>query len=148
MNNYVDFLNRIKEAVNPQFFEDSGLKMVRMIGMVSIIVMFLGIVVIYFTAEFCKATKWLDRFHMVLVAMVVVSMFTILFTLPIGLGCQVKEKELSHDVKLEISNYIEKLDDSEYSKLEKSVKLYSDELSTNDKMIKKINQYLKETIGR
>lgn len=148
MNNYVDFLNRIKETVNPQFFEDSGLKMVRMIGMASIIVMFLGIVVIYLTVEFCKATKWLDGFHRVLVAMVVVSMFTILFTLPIGLGCRVNEKELSHDVKLEISNYIEKLDDSEYSKLEKSVKLYSEELSTNDKMIKRINQYLKETIGR
>lgn len=148
MNNYVDFLNRIKETVNPQFFDDGGLETVRMVGMPSVIAILFGMVVIYFTGEFCKPTKWLDRFHMVLVAMVVVSIFTLLFSLPIGLGYQVKEKELLHESKLNISNYVEELNDSEYSKLEKSVKLYSDELTTNDAMIKKINQYLKETIGK
>lgn len=148
MNNYVDFLNRIKEAVNPQFFDDGGLETVRMVGMSSFIVILFGMVVIYFTGEFCKTTKWLDRFHMVLVAMVVVSIFTLLFSLAIGLGYQVKEKELLHESKLDISNYVEALNDSEYSKLEKSVKLYSDELTTNDVMVKKINQYLKETIGK
>lgn len=148
MNNYVDFLNRIKETVNPQFFDDGGLETVRMVGMSSVIAILFGIVVIYFTGEFWKPTKWLDRFHMVLVAMVVVSIFTLLFSLPIGLGYQVKEKELLHESKLNISNYVEELNDSEYSKLEKSVKLYSDELTTNNAMIKKINQYLKETIGK
>lgn len=120
----------------------------RMVGMSSVIAILFGMVVIYFTGEFCKPTNWLDRFHMVLVAMVVVSIFTLLFSLPIGLGYQVKEKELLHESKLNISNYVEELNDSEYSKLEKSVKLYSDELTTNDAMIKKINQYLKETIGK
>lgn len=55
---------------------------------------------------------------------------------------------LSKESKVSISNYVAELNDQEYSKLEKSVKLYSDELSTNDKMIKKINQYLKETVGK
>ena len=55
---------------------------------------------------------------------------------------------LSKESKVSISNYVAELNDKEYSKLEKSIKLYSDELSTNDKMIKKINQYLKETVGK
>ena len=55
---------------------------------------------------------------------------------------------LSKESKVSISNYVAELNDQEYSRLEKLVKLYGNDLTCNDNTIKQINKHLVETIGK
>lgn len=55
---------------------------------------------------------------------------------------------LSKESKVSISNYVAELNDQEYSRLEKLVKLYGNDLTCNDNTIKQINKHLVETVGK
>lgn len=55
---------------------------------------------------------------------------------------------LSKESKVSISNYVAKMDDQEYSRLEKLVKLYGNQLHDKDRVIRQINKHLVETIGK
>ena len=55
---------------------------------------------------------------------------------------------LSKESKVSISTYVADMNDQDYSRLEKLVKLYGNELSSNDETIRQINKHLKETIGK
>lgn len=56
--------------------------------------------------------------------------------------------QLSKESKVVVSNYVSEMNDQEYSRLEKLVKLYGNELSSNDKTIRQINKHLVETVGK
>lgn len=47
-----------------------------------------------------------------------------------------------------VSNYVSEMNDQEYSRLEKLVKLYGNDLTDNDETIKQINKHLVETVGK
>ena len=55
---------------------------------------------------------------------------------------------LSDESTVAVSNYLAKMNDQEYSRLKKLVKLYGNNLSSNDKTIKQVNKHLVETIGK
>lgn len=55
---------------------------------------------------------------------------------------------LSKEPKVSISNYVAEMNDQEYSRLEKLVKLYGNNLTDNDETIKQINKHLVETVGK
>ena len=55
---------------------------------------------------------------------------------------------LSKESKVSISNYVSEMNDQDYSRLEKLVKLHGNNLTNNDETIKQINKYLMETVGR
>lgn len=55
---------------------------------------------------------------------------------------------LSKESKVSISNYVSEMNDQDYSRLEKLVKLHGNNLTNNDETIKQINKYLMETIGK
>lgn len=55
---------------------------------------------------------------------------------------------LSKESKVSISNYVAEMNDHEYSRLEKLVNLYGNQLSSDDRTIKQINKYLMETVGK
>lgn len=55
---------------------------------------------------------------------------------------------LSKESKVSISNYVAEMNDQEYSRLEKLVKLYGNNLTDNDETIKQINKHLVETVGK
>lgn len=55
---------------------------------------------------------------------------------------------LSKESKVSISTYVAEMNDQEYSRLEKLVKLYGNNLTDNDETIKQINKHLIETIGK
>lgn len=55
---------------------------------------------------------------------------------------------LSKESKVSISNYVAELNDQEYSRLEKLVKLYGNQLHDKDRVIRQINKHLVETIGK
>lgn len=55
---------------------------------------------------------------------------------------------LSKESKVSISNYVAEMNDQEYSRLEKLVKLYGNQLSSEDETIKQINKHLVETVRK
>ena len=55
---------------------------------------------------------------------------------------------LSKESKVSISNYVAEMNGHEYSRLEKLVNLYGNQLSSEDRTIKQINKYLMETVGK
>lgn len=55
---------------------------------------------------------------------------------------------LSKESKVSISNYVAELNDQEYSRLDKLVKLYGNDLTCNDNTIKQINKHLVETVRK
>ena len=69
-------------------------------------------------------------------------------TIGLALHSAVSQIEFYKDTNLAISNYVVEMDEQEYSRLEKLVKLYGNNLSSNDKTIKQINKHLLETIGK
>lgn len=56
--------------------------------------------------------------------------------------------ELSDESTVAISNYVAEMNDQEYSRLEKLVKLYGNQLNDKDRVIRQINKHLVETIGK
>lgn len=55
---------------------------------------------------------------------------------------------LSKESKVSISNYVAEMNDQEYSRFEKLVKLYGNNLTDNDETIKQINKHLVETVEK
>lgn len=55
---------------------------------------------------------------------------------------------LSKESKVVVSNYVSEMNDQDYSRLEKLVKLHGNNLTNNDETIKQINKYLMETVGK
>ena len=55
---------------------------------------------------------------------------------------------LSKESKVSISNYVAEMNDHEYSRLEKLVNLYGNQLFSEDRTIKQINKYLMETVAK
>lgn len=56
--------------------------------------------------------------------------------------------KLSNESSSAISNYVSEMNDHEYSRLEKLVNLYGNQLSSEDRTIKQLNKYLMETVGK
>ena len=56
--------------------------------------------------------------------------------------------QLSKESKVVVSNYVSEMNDQDYSRLEKLVKLHGNNLTNNDETIKQINKYLMETVGK
>lgn len=56
--------------------------------------------------------------------------------------------KLSNESSIAISNYVSEMNDHEYSRLEKLVNLYGNQLSSEDRTIKQLNKYLMETVGK
>ena len=58
------------------------------------------------------------------------------------------QNELGKESNVAISNYVYEMNDQDYSRLEGLVKLYGNNLSSDDKTIKQVNKHLMETIGK
>lgn len=96
-----------------------------------------------------QVSKFFDFAKVVSILVVFVStVVAIIMTIGLALHSAVSQIEFYKDTNLAISNYVVEMDEQEYSRLEKLVKLYGNNLSSNDKTIKQINKHLLETIGK
>jgi hypothetical protein len=82
-------------------------------------------------------------------AVFTISIFvTTILTMGTVLGLALIPNGLSKETKLSISNYVAKMSEQDYSRLEKLVKLYGNQLSCEDGTIKQINKHLTNTVGK
>lgn len=149
MNEYIELLAKIKDAVilptiTDGFIETTGSRI-----LTGVFVMLISFTVLVLLSNMSKISKFFYFVNNVSVWVFIVSTIaTVTMTIGMVLYLALIPNDFSKDSKLAISNYVVEMDEQEYSRLEKLVKLYGNNLSSNDKTIKQINKHLLETIGK
>ena len=149
MNDYIELLTKIKDSMisltdTNDLFET--IKNMTMTGTFMVIIaciiftLFDNVSVLDKFSNFVKVVSS-AVFGIGMLVVIISAMGMVLYGALIPNG-------LSKESKVSISNYVAELNDQEYSRLEKLVKLYGNDLTCNDNTIKQINKHLVETIGK
>lgn len=149
MNEYIELLTKIKDSMisltdTNDLFET--IKNMTMTGTFMVIIaciiftLFDNVSVLGKFSNFVKVVSS-AVFGIGMLVVIISAMDMVLYRALIPNG-------LSKESKVSISNYVAELNDQEYSRLEKLVKLYGNDLTCNDNTIKQINKHLVETIGK
>ena len=149
MNEYIELLTKIKDSMisstdTKDLFET--IKNMTMTGIFMVIIaciiftLFDNVSALGKFSNFVKvASSAVFGIGMLVVIISVVGMVLYGALIPNG---------LSKESKVSISNYVAEMNDQEYSRLEKLVKLYGNQLSSEDETIKQINKHLVETVRK
>ena len=149
MNEYIELLTKIKDTVISPTATDGAFEIFKNIALMVVLVALIACVVVVVSDNMSKVSKFFDFVKGVSILIVVVSIVTaIIMTIVMTLHLALISIESNKESNVAISNYVAELDDQEYSRLEKLVKLYGNNLTDNDKTIKQINKHLMETIGK
>lgn len=149
MNEYIELLTKIKDSMIPLTDTNDLFETIKNMTVAGTFMVIIACIIFMLFDNVIALGKFSNFVKVVSSAVFGIGMLVVIISaMGMVLYGALIPNGLSKESKVSISNYVAELNDQEYSKLEKSVKLYSDELSTNDKMIKKINQYLKETVGK
>ena len=128
---------------------DGFIETFKHVGLVGVLVTLIACIVFMVSDNLGKISKFSDFIKGTSILVAIVSMSTaIIMTICMVLCTALIQNELSRESNVAISNYVYELNDQEYSRLEKLVKLYGNQLSDEDKTIKQINKHLVETIGK
>lgn len=148
MDKYIELLTKIKDAVILPT-TDGFIETFKHVGLVGVLVTLIACIVFMVSDNLGKISKFSDFIKGTSILVAIVSMSTaIIMTICMVLCTALIQNELSRESNVAISNYVYELNDQEYSRLEKLVKLYGNQLSDEDKTIKQINKHLVETIGK
>lgn len=149
MNEYIEILTKIKDAVILPTATDGAFETFTNMAMAGVLSAIIACVIVVVSDNMNKISNFFDFVKVISSLVAIVSMMvTIVMTMGMVLYLALIPNELSKESNAAISNYVAEMNDPEYSRLEKLVKLYGNNLSSNDKTIKQINKYLKETIGK
>ena len=149
MNEYIELLTKIKDTVISPTIADGAFDAFKNMAMAGVLSAIIACVVVVASDNMNKISKFFDFVKVISSLVAIVSMMTaIVMTMGMVLYLALIPNELSNESNVAISNYVYEMNDQEYSRLAKLVKLYGNQLSDEDKTIKQINKYLMETIGR
>ena len=149
MNEYIELLTKIKDTVISPTTTDGAFEMFKNIALTGVLVALIACVVVVVSDNMSKVSKFFDFVEGVSMVIVFVSTATaIIMTVVMTLHSALIPNGLSEESKVSISNYVVEMNDREYSRLEKLVKLYGTQLSSEDRTIKQINKHLVETVGK
>lgn len=149
MNEYIELLTKIKDTVISPTTTDGAFEMFKNIALTGVLVVLIACVVVVVSDNMSKVSKFFDFVQGVSMVIVFVSIVAaIIMTVVMTLHSALIPNGLSKESKVSISNYVSEMNDQEYSRLEKLVKLHGNNLTNNDETIKQINKYLMETVGK
>lgn len=149
MNEYIEILTKIKDAVISPTTTDGFIETFKYVALNGLIVALIACIVFTVSDNLGKISKFLDFVKGASILVALVSMLTvIIMTMGIFLYLALIPNRLSSESKMTISNYVAGMNDQEYSRLEKLVKLYGNQLNDTDKTINQVNKHLMETIGK
>lgn len=149
MNEYIELLTKIKDSmISPTDTNDlfETIKNMTMTGTFMLIIACIIFTLFDNVSAFDKFSNFVKVvssavFGIGMLVVIISAMSMVLYGALIPNG-------LSKESKVSISNYVSEMDDQEYSRLEKLVKLYGNDLTCNDNTIKQINKHLIETVGK
>lgn len=149
MNEYIELLTKIKDMGISSAATDGFVEMIRNTFVIGFLMVLTSSMVFVILEKVSKTNKFLATIKGVSAFIFLVGMTaTMVSTMTMILAGSSHLNELSKESKVVVSNYVSEMNDQDYSRLEKLVKLHGDNLTNNDETIKQINKYLMETIGK
>lgn len=149
MNEYIELLTKIKDTVISPITTDGTFETIRNMFVIGIIMALVSGMLFVILEEKRNVSSFLVNVKGVssLVFLIGIAVVTVALMSAI-IHPDSNSTRLSDESTVAVSNYLVKMNDQEYSRLEKLVKLYGNNLSSNDKTIKQVNKHLVETIGK
>lgn len=148
MNEYIELLTKIKDMGISPAATDGFVEMIRNTFVIGFLMVLTSSMVFVILEKVSKTNKILANIKGVSAFMFLVGMTaTMVSTMTMILAGSSHLNELNKESKVVVSNYVSEMNDQEYSRLEKLVKLYGNDLTDNDETIKQINKHLVETVG-
>lgn len=149
MNEYIELLTKIKDTVISPITTDGTFETIRNMFVIGIIMALVLGMLFVILEEKRNVSSFLVNVKGVssLVFLIGIAVVTVALMSAI-IHPDSNSTRLSDESTVAVSNYLAKMNDQEYSRLEKLVKLYGNNLSSNDKTIKQVNKHLVETIGK
>ena len=149
MNEYIELLTKIKDMLVSPTVTDVFVEMIRNTFVVGVLLALTSGMVFVLLEEVSKVNKFLATIQGVSVFIFIAGLATtIVSMMSMSLHGSSHLNELNKESKVVVSNYVSEMNDQDYSRLEKLVKLHGDNLTNNDETIKQINKYLMETVGK
>ena len=149
MNEYIELLTKIKDTVISPITIDGTFETIRNMFVIGIIMALVSGMLFVILEEKRNVSSFLVNVKGVssLVFLIGIAVVTVALMSAI-IHPDSNSTRLSDEPTVAVSNYLAKMNDQEYSRLEKLVKLSGNNLSSNDKTIKQVNKHLVETIGK
>lgn len=149
MNEYIELLTKIKDTVISPITTDGTFETIRNMFVIGIIMALVSGMLFVILEEKRNVSSFLVNVKGVssLVFLIGIAVVTVALMSAI-IHPDSNSTGLSDESTVAVSKYLAKMNDQEYSRLEKLVKLYGNNLSSNDKTIKQVNKHLVETIGK
>lgn len=149
MNEYIELLTKIKDTVISPITTNGTFETIRNMFVIGIIMALVSGMLFVILEEKRNVSSFLVNVKGVssLVFLIGIAVVTVALMSAI-IHPDSNSTRLSDESTVAVSNYLAKMNDQEYSRLEKLVKLYGNNLSSNDKTIKQVNKHLVETIGK
>lgn len=149
MNEYIELLTKIKDMLVSPSVTDGFVEMIRNTFVAGVLLALTSGMVFVLLEEVNKVNKFLATIQGVSAFIFIAGLATtIVSMMSMSLHGSSHLNQLSKESKVVVSNYVSAMNDQEYSRLEKLVKLYGNDLTCNDNTIKQINKHLVETVGK
>lgn len=149
MNEYIELLTKIKDTVISPTTTDGIFEIIRNMFVIGIIMALVSGMLFVILEEKRNVSNFLvnvkgtsSLVFLTGIAVVIVALMSAV------IHSNSNPTELSDESTVAISNYVAEMNDQEYSRLEKLVKLYGNQLNDKDRVIRQINKHLVETIGK
>lgn len=149
MNEYIELLTKIKDMLVSPSVTDGFVEMIRNTFVAGVLLALTSGMVFVLLEEVNKVNKFLATIQGVSAFIFIAGLATtIVSMMSMSLHGSSHLNQLSKESNVVVSNYVSEMNDQDYSRLEKLVKLHGNNLTNNDGTIKQINKYLMETVGK
>ena len=149
MNEYIELLTKIKDSMIPLTDTNDLFETIKNMTMTGTFMVIIACIIFTLFDNVKALGKFSNFVKVVSSAVFGIGMLVVIISATgMVLYGALIPNGLSKESKVSISNYVAEMNDHEYSRLEKLVNLYGNQLSSEDRTIKQINKYLMETVGK
>ena len=149
MNEYIELLTKIKDSMISSTDTNDLFETIKNMTMTGIFMVIIACIIFTLFDHVSALGKFSNFVKVASSAVFGIGMLVVIISV-VGMvlyGALIPNG-LSKESKVSISNYVAEMNDQEYSRLEKLVKLYGNQLSSEDETIKQINKHLVETVRK
>ena len=149
MNEYIELLTKIKDSMIPLTDTNDLFETIKNMTMTGTFMVIIACIIFTLFDNVKALGKFSNFVKVVSSAVFGIGMLVVIISATgMVLYGALIPNGLSKESKVSISNYVAEMIGHEYSRLEKLVNLYGNQLSSEDRTIKQINKYLMETVGK
>lgn len=149
MNEYIELLTKIKDSMIPLTDTNNLFETIKNMTVTGTFMVIIACIIFMLFDNVITLGKFSNFVKVVSSAVFGIGMLVVIISAMGMVLCgALIPNGLSEESKVSISNYVAEMNDQEYSRLEKLVKLYGNQLNGKDKIIKQINNHLMNTIGK